>query len=50
MFGFVKFNGRNHGISDIRRDQRRKRIIFNVVFGVLGFILLNLVLYALTTV
>jgi hypothetical protein len=49
IFGFVKLNGRNKLERDIRRDHKMKRILFNVIYGALGFILLNLVLYALTS-
>lgn len=49
IFGFVKLNGRNKLERDIRRDHKMKRILFNVIYGTIGFILLNLVLYALTS-
>jgi len=49
IFGFVKLNGRNKLERDIRRDHKMKRILFNVIYGTIGFLLLNLVLYALTS-
>ncbi len=49
IFGFVKLNGRNKLERDIRRDHKMKKILFNVIYGTIGFILLNLVLYALTS-
>jgi len=50
IFGFMKFNGRYKLGGEIYREQRRKRIIITIVFGVLGFAVFNLILYALTTI
>jgi len=50
MFGFVRFNGRSKLGGEIYREQRRKRIIITIIFGVLGFAIFNLILYALTTI
>ncbi len=50
MFGFVKFNGRSKLGGEIYREQRRKRILITIVFGILGFAVFNLILYALTTI
>ena len=49
ILGFAKFNGRNRLERDIRRDHKMKRILFNVIYGTLGFLLLNIVLYALSS-
>ncbi|MBT8377865.1 MAG: hypothetical protein KJN64_01395 [Ignavibacteria bacterium] len=49
LFGLVNFNGRNKLERNIRRDQKMKRIIFNIVYGTLGFLLLNVILYTLSS-
>jgi hypothetical protein len=49
LFGLVNINGRNKLERDIRRDQKKKRILFNIIYGSIGFILLNAILYTLTT-
>jgi hypothetical protein len=51
MLGFVK-SGRNHvylGGEIFKAKQRKKRIVLSI-FGLLGFLLLNFVLYYLTNV
>jgi len=50
MFGFIKFNERSNLGGEIYREQRRKKIIITIVFGVLGFAIFNLILYTLTTI
>ncbi|MCW8817566.1 MAG: hypothetical protein OQK52_06820 [Ignavibacteriaceae bacterium] len=49
ILGFAKLNGRNKLERNIRRDHKMKRILFNVIYGTIGFLLLNLVLYALSS-
>jgi hypothetical protein len=49
ILGFAKFNGRNKLERDIRRDQKMKKILFNIIYGAIAFILLNIVLYALSS-
>jgi hypothetical protein len=49
IIGFAKFNGKNKLERDIRRDQKMKKILFNIIYGTLGFLLLNIVLYALSS-
>jgi hypothetical protein len=49
IFGFVKLNGRNKLERDIRRDQKIKKIIFNIIYGTIGFLLLNFILYAISS-
>jgi hypothetical protein len=51
MFGFVNIS-RTKGPKefDIRKDQKRKRLILNVVFAIVGFSLLNIILYSLTRI
>lgn len=51
MFGFVNTKGKKERQEfDIRKDQRRKRLILNIVFGILSFGLLNIILYSLTKI
>ena len=51
MFGFVKISKpRAPREFDMRTEQKRKKIIFNVVFGIIGFGLLNIILYSLTRI
>ncbi|MBS4034719.1 MAG: hypothetical protein KGZ85_09660 [Ignavibacterium sp.] len=51
MFGFVNINRKKEPKEfDIRKDQKRKRLILNIVFAVFGLGLLNIILYALTRV
>jgi len=50
MFGFVKFNGRSKLGGEIFREQRRKKVMITIIFGILGFAIFNLILYALTTI
>ena len=49
IFGFVKLNGKNKLDRSLRRDQKIKRILFNVIYGVLGLLLLNVILYILSS-
>jgi len=49
ILGFVKLNGKNKFERDIRRDHKIKKIIFNVVYGTIGFLLLNFILYSLSS-
>ncbi|NWG27986.1 MAG: hypothetical protein HXY48_05560 [Ignavibacteriaceae bacterium] len=49
IFGFVKLNGKNKSEPNIRRDRKIKRIIFNIVYGTIGFLLINFILYALSS-
>jgi len=49
ILGFVKLNGRNKLERNIRRDHKIKRILFNVIYGTIGFLLLNFILYALSS-
>jgi|GEM_PF-4504333 len=49
ILGFVKLNGRNKLERNIRRDQKVRKIIFNVVYGTMGFLILNFVLHALSS-
>jgi hypothetical protein len=49
IFGFVKLNGKNKLERDIRRDHKVKRILFNVIYGTIGFLILNFILYALSS-
>lgn len=49
FFGFVKINGKAKIERNIRRDHKIKRIIFNIIYGTVGFVILNIVLYALST-
>jgi len=49
IFGLVKLNGRNKLERDIRRDHKIKKILFNVIYGTIGFLLLNFILYALSS-
>lgn len=49
ILGFVKLNGRNKLERNIRRDHKIKKILFNVIYGTIGFLLLNFILYALSS-
>jgi len=49
ILGFVKLNGKNKLERSLRRDQKIKRIAFNIVYGVVGLLLLNLILYILSS-
>jgi len=49
ILGFVKLNGRNKLERNIRRDHKIKKILFNVIYGTVAFLLLNLVLYLLSS-
>ena len=51
MFGFVNSHkkGRKLGGEIFQESQRRKRISF-IIAGIIAFIILNLILYYLTTV
>lgn len=49
IFGFVKINGKAKIERNIRRDHKIKRILFNVIYGTIGFLILNFILYALST-
>lgn len=51
MFGFVK-SDKNHVYlgGEIFKSRQKKRKIIMVIFAVLGFLVLNLVLYYLTSV
>lgn len=51
MFGFVNTDRvKEPKEFDIREDQKRKRLILNVVFAILSFGLLNIILYSLTRI
>ena len=49
IFGFVKLNGRTKLERNIRQDRKMKKILFNVIYGAIGFLLLNFVLYTLSS-
>ena len=49
ILGFVKLNSRNKLERNIRRDHKIKKILFNVIYGTVAFLLLNLVLYLLSS-
>ena len=49
IFGFVKINGKAKTERNIRRDHKIKKILFNVIYGTIGFLILNFILYALST-
>lgn len=49
IFGFVKINGKAKIERNIRRDHKIKRILFNVIYGTIGFLIINFILYALST-
>jgi len=49
ILGFVKLNGKNKLERNIRRDLKIKRIVFNVVYGTIGFLALNFILYLLSS-
>ena len=49
IFGLVKLNGRNKLERSIRRDHKIKKIVINIIYGTIGFLLLNFVLYALSS-
>ena len=49
IFGFVKLNGKSKLDRSLRRDQKIKRVVFNVIYGVLGLLLLNIILYILSS-
>jgi len=49
IFGFVKLNTRTKLERSIRRDHKIKKIIFNIIYGTIGFLLLNFVLYVLSS-
>jgi len=49
ILGFVKLNGKTKIERDIRRDHKMKKILFNVIYGTVGFLLLNLILYTLSS-
>jgi len=49
ILGFVKLNNRNKLERNIRRDHKIKKILFNVIYGTIAFLLLNLVLYLLSS-
>ena len=49
IFGFVKLNGRTKLERSIRRDHKIKKIVFNIIYGTIGFLLLNFILYALSS-
>ncbi|MFO7524389.1 MAG: hypothetical protein R6W68_02960 [Ignavibacteriaceae bacterium] len=51
MLGFVNISKpRAPREFDMRTEKKRKKIIFNVVFAIIGFGLLNIVLYSLTRI
>jgi hypothetical protein len=49
ILGFVKLNGRNKLGRNIRRDHKIKKIVFNIVYGTIAFLLLNFILYTLSS-
>ncbi|GIK61550.1 MAG: hypothetical protein HND39_02530 [Ignavibacteriota bacterium] len=49
LFGFVKTNGKTKLERNIHRDHKIKKILFNVIYGTIGFLILNIILYALST-
>lgn len=49
IFGFVKLNGKTKVDRNIRRDHKIKRILFNIIYGTIGFLILNIILYTLST-
>ncbi|MBZ0182807.1 MAG: hypothetical protein K8F60_10150 [Melioribacteraceae bacterium] len=49
MLAFLQ-NKNSEEEIDLRTDQKRKRITLTVVFGVIAFILFNVVMYFLTKV
>jgi len=50
MLGFVKTveKLKDNNQVDFRKEKQRREKIFNIVFGVLSFALLNLILYLIT--
>lgn len=50
MLGFVKTEEKlkENNQIDFRKAKQRKEKIYNLVFGVLSFVLLNLILYLIT--
>lgn len=52
MFGFIKMfdKQKDNSFFNFRKEKQRKNKIFNIVFGVLGFTLLNIILYFMTRV
>lgn len=49
ILGFVKLNGKNKLERNIRRDHKIKKILFNIIYGTIAFLLLNVVLYILSS-
>lgn len=49
IFGFVKLNGRTKLERSIRRDHKIRRIVFNIIYGTIALLLLNFILYALSS-
>jgi len=49
ILGFVKLNGRTKLERNIRRDHKIKRIIFNLVYGSVAFLILNFILHLLSS-
>ena len=49
IFGFVNLNGKTKVDRNIRRDHKIKRILFNIIYGTIGFLILNIILYTLST-
>jgi len=50
MFGFIKSSLRTQLGGEIFREQKRKRVFFTLLIGLIGFVLFNIILYALTSV
>ena len=49
ILGFVKLNGRYKLERNITRDRKFKKILFDIVYGAIAFLILNFILYLLST-
>lgn len=50
MFGFVKTSEKlkEIGVVNFRKEKQKRERIFTILFGIFGFIILNLILYMMT--
>jgi len=50
VFGLDKFKRKTTLGGDIYRDQRRRKIIFTIIFALIAFTLVNVILYSLINI